>query len=93
MQFFQVGNEYGAAEALRALDDDLANMGAVRDMIDTVTFNGQAASGLGYSRTVPTLSAEAILKTVLGAVVKRLDRARILGEQRANAAMLTPGGR
>lgn len=78
VQFFQVGREPGAAEALRALDDDLSDLGGgVRDMVDTVTF-GAGASGA----SVPVLSADAILKTVLGAVVKRLDRARILDAER-----------
>lgn len=81
VQFFQVGNEKGAAAALKALDDDLVKLGGgVRDMIDTVTFDAKALSALGGS--VPVLSAEGILKTVLGAVVKRLDRARILEDER-----------
>lgn len=92
VQFFQVGNEPGAAEALRALDDDLVKLGGgVRDMVDTVTFNAMAASGsLGGS--VPVLSADGILKTVLGAVVKRLDRARVLEEEKRSirAGMLRP---
>lgn len=79
VQFFQVGNEPGAGEALRALDDDLAQMGGgVRDMVDTVTFNVRP----GSSGAMPVLSVDGILKTVLGAVVKRLDRARIADEER-----------
>lgn len=87
VQFFQVGSEAGAAEALRALDDDLAELGGgVRDMVDTVTFNvrsgGGGAGGFGEEPSVPVLSADGILKTVLGAVVKRLDRARIMDAER-----------
>lgn len=83
VQFFQVGNEPGAAEALRVLDDELSGLGGgVRDMVDTVTFTAKAASGVLGGGTVPVLSAEGILKTVLGAVVKRLDRARIMEEER-----------
>lgn len=87
VQFFQVGNEAGAAEALRVLDDELSGLGGgVRDMVDTVTFNAKATSGLsgggGAAAVVPVLTAEGILKTVLGAVVKRLDRARIMEEER-----------
>lgn len=83
VQFFQVGNEAGASEALRVLDDELSGLGGgVRDMVDTVTFNAKAVSGTLGSGTVPVLSAEGILKTVLGAVVKRLDRARIAEEER-----------
>ena len=78
VQFFQVGNEPGAREALQALDDDLTeNGGGVRDMVDTVTFT-RAADG-----AIPVLSADGILKTVLGAVVKRLDRRRIDAERRS----------
>ncbi|KAJ4306675.1 hypothetical protein N0V88_000039 [Collariella sp. IMI 366227] len=68
IQFFQVGNERGAAEALTQLDDGLAELG-VRDMVDTVSWSG-GGGGLGR----PELTADAILKVVLGAVVKRLDR-------------------
>lgn len=79
VQFFQVGNEPGAAEALRTLDDDLADMGGgVRDMVDTVTF---ARGGAG-TYSAPVLSGDGILKVVLGAVVKRLDRAMIMDAER-----------
>ncbi|KAL9008797.1 MAG: hypothetical protein Q9173_006115 [Seirophora scorigena] len=63
IQFFQIGDERGAAEALRELDDQLAETGDVRDMVDTVPWNG----GEG-------LSADKILKCVLGAVHRRWDR-------------------
>lgn len=87
VQLFQVGNEYGAAEVLRALDDDLSQLGGgVRDMVDTVTFNVRPGAD------VPILSADAILKTVLGAVVKRLDRARVWEDERRSirSDMLRP---
>lgn len=78
VQFFQVGNEPGAKDALRALDDELSDLGGgVRDMVDTVTFGSRPGS-----REIPVLNADGILKTVLGAVVKRLDRARIQEEER-----------
>ena len=64
LQFFQVGNDAGAAEFLRELDDDLADQG-VRDMVDTTTWDSSAQD---------PLSADNILKVVLGAVVRRLDR-------------------
>ncbi|GKU07660.1 unnamed protein product [Fusarium langsethiae] len=67
IQFFQVGNELGATKALRELDDDLAEQG-IRDMVDTATWN---SNSVGNSQS---LSAEGILKVVLGAVVRRLDR-------------------
>ncbi|KAF4982366.1 hypothetical protein FZEAL_2000, partial [Fusarium zealandicum] len=67
IQFFQVGNEHGASKALRELDDDLAELG-IRDMVDTATWS---STGSDNSKT---LSADGILKVVLGAVVRRLDR-------------------
>lgn len=40
IQFFQVGNELGAAEALQELDDGLAEVGGgMRDIVDTVPWN------------------------------------------------------
>lgn len=65
IQFFQVGNEQGAAEALKELDDGLAQSGGVRDMVDTVPWNGQSGFGL---------DGAGIMKVVLGAVTRRLDR-------------------
>ncbi|KAK2008521.1 hypothetical protein LZ32DRAFT_453723 [Colletotrichum eremochloae] len=75
VQFFQVGNEPGAREALRELDDDLVKRvdGDLRDMVDTVTWEHG-------NRGV--LTADNILKVVLGAVVRRLDRRRTSGESR-----------
>jgi len=67
IQFFQVGEERGAAEHLRSLDDDLADESGARDMVDTVPWNGVGGSGL---------NADSILKCVLGAVTRRLDRKR-----------------
>lgn len=67
IQFFQVGTEFGATAALTALDDDLAR-NKIRDMVDTVTWSSTASDGS------KSLSADGILKVVLGAVVRRLDR-------------------
>ncbi|CVK88116.1 hypothetical protein FPRO06_06757 [Fusarium proliferatum] len=67
IQFFQVGNELGATKALRELDDDLADQG-IRDMVDTATWNSTT------SDNSKALTADGILKVVLGAVVRRLDR-------------------
>ncbi|KAI9779529.1 MAG: hypothetical protein M1839_007337 [Geoglossum umbratile] len=74
VQFFQVGCEPGAAEALRELDDGLAEMGGgIRDIVDTVPWSGSTGEGL---------NAEGILKVVLGAVNRRLDRKRGSAELR-----------
>jgi hypothetical protein len=73
VQFFQVGNEEGAAEALRDLDDGLVGLvqGGIRDMVDTCTWmGGESADG------ILKLTAEGILKVCLGSVVRRLDRVK-----------------
>ena len=67
IQFFQVGNENGAAEALKELDDGLVEMGCARDIVDTVPWIGKQGE---------QLNAEGILKVTLGAVNRRLDRKR-----------------
>ncbi|KAK2629161.1 hypothetical protein QTJ16_002264 [Diplocarpon rosae] len=64
VQFFQVGNEDGAKEALEELDDGLSELveGGVRDIVDTVTWTGGRSlpdGGVG-------LSGDGILKAVLG---------------------------
>ncbi|KAK1989906.1 hypothetical protein LX36DRAFT_664782 [Colletotrichum falcatum] len=73
IQFFQIGNELGAREALRELDDDLSKRvdGDLRDIVDTVTWKDDKRE---------VLTADSILKVVLGAVVRRLDRRRTSGE-------------
>jgi uncharacterized protein YegL len=80
VQFFQVGNEEGAKEALEELDDGLSELveGGVRDMVDTVTWTGGSSSSEGGVG----LTGDGVLKAVLGAVVKRLDRRRASGEIR-----------
>ncbi|KAL0929478.1 von willebrand factor [Colletotrichum truncatum] len=70
IQFFQVGNESGARDALRELDDDLVKKYGVRDIVDTVTWEKNQRG---------VLTAESILKVVLGAVVRRLDRRHTSG--------------
>ncbi|KAL2076103.1 hypothetical protein VTL71DRAFT_1046 [Oculimacula yallundae] len=83
VQFFQVGNEEGAKEALEELDDGLSELveGGVRDIVDTVTWTG----GLSSSDGGIGLSGDGILKAVLGAVNKRLDRRRASGDVRRSA--------
>ncbi|KAK8129883.1 hypothetical protein PG999_002263 [Apiospora kogelbergensis] len=64
IQFFQVGDDQAASRALQQLDDGLASYG-IRDIVDTCWF---AAGERG------TLTSEKLLKVVLGAVDKRIDR-------------------
>jgi hypothetical protein len=68
IQFFQVGSDRGATEALRELDDDLQERASVRDIVDTCPIQ------LNPDGSEQELTSELILKTVLGAVVKKLDR-------------------
>ena len=58
--------------ALEELDDELSNMveGGVRDIVDTVTWNGGNSSSEGGVG----LTGDGILKVCLGSVVWRLDR-------------------
>jgi hypothetical protein len=69
IQFFQVGNEPGAREHLKQLDDDLEEIAGtdLRDIVDTVPFTGNGNQ---------ELNADGVLKVVLGSVVRRLDRKR-----------------
>ncbi|OTA65428.1 hypothetical protein K449DRAFT_392542 [Hypoxylon sp. EC38] len=68
IQFFQVGRDPSATQALRELDDELCRRESIRDMVDTATFNG------ANKADQPTLTADGILKVVLGAVKRKLDR-------------------
>ncbi|KAI9733227.1 MAG: hypothetical protein M1835_003446 [Candelina submexicana] len=69
IQFFQVGEERGAAEVLAALDNELEELyGGIRDIVDTVPWSGVAGT---------TLNGDAILKVVLGAVNRRLDKKNV----------------
>jgi len=61
IQFFQIGDDPEATEALRDMDDALSTRGGVRDMVDTVPWKG-------------SLQGDQMLKVVLGAVNRRLDR-------------------
>lgn len=69
IQFIQVGRDADAAEALQQLDDGLSERsGGIRDMVDTVPF----------SKAHGELSADGIMKVVLGAVNRRLDRKALM---------------
>ncbi|KAK4937321.1 hypothetical protein LTR10_022002 [Elasticomyces elasticus] len=65
IQFFQVGREPEAAENLRELDDSLSEQYNIRDMVDTVPWNGEEGQ---------ELTAQGLLKVCLGSVVRRWDR-------------------
>jgi hypothetical protein len=95
IQFFQVGNEEEATEALRELDDELSSTG-LRDIVDTCTW--MSGPGANDRETEVKLTAEGILKVVLGAVVRRLDRKRVVtavevpreGQAGGSQAQLSP---
>ncbi|KAJ9119378.1 hypothetical protein QFC24_005849 [Naganishia onofrii] len=63
IQFLQIGNESEAREALQALDDGVKERYEVRDIVDTVVYHGDGAA----------VSAEQILKVLLGGIQKHLD--------------------
>ncbi|KAK3671358.1 hypothetical protein LTR78_008819 [Recurvomyces mirabilis] len=68
VQFFQVGRDEEAKAHLKQLDDELAEIAGdddLRDIVDTVPFTGAEGTHL---------SGDGILKVVLGAVNRRLDR-------------------
>lgn len=68
VQFFQVGRDEEASKHLKALDDELAEIAGddeLRDIVDTVPFKGVEGT---------VLTGDGILKVVLGAVNRRLDR-------------------
>ncbi|CAI7598961.1 unnamed protein product [Penicillium glandicola] len=68
IQFFQIGNDEMARQYLEVLDEDLGrrcNNLHMRDIVDTVSWRNRAGK---------RLEGDGILKTVLGAVHKRLDR-------------------
>jgi uncharacterized protein YegL len=68
IQFFQVGKEPGAREHLKQLDDGLKELAGdeeLRDIVDTVPFTGDDNA---------QLTAEGILKVVIGAIHRKYDR-------------------
>ncbi|KAJ5365710.1 von Willebrand factor type A [Penicillium concentricum] len=72
IQFFQIGNDQMAQQYLEELDEDLGrrcNNLHLRDIVDTVPWRNRAGE---------RLEGDGILKAVLGAVHKRLDRKKIV---------------
>ncbi|CAG8033988.1 unnamed protein product [Penicillium nalgiovense] len=71
IQFFQIGNDEMARQYLEELDEDLGSRCDnlyMRDIVDTVSWRNRAGK---------RLEGDGILKTVLGAVHKRLDRKKV----------------
>ncbi|KIW89954.1 uncharacterized protein Z519_09384 [Cladophialophora bantiana CBS 173.52] len=69
IQFFQVGREPEARDMLRELDDTLSGEYHIRDMVDTVPWNGEEGD--------EGLTAQGLLKVCLGSVVRRWDRRNV----------------
>ncbi|RAH73133.1 uncharacterized protein BO66DRAFT_235753 [Aspergillus aculeatinus CBS 121060] len=68
IQFFQIGDDPVARQYLQDLDDELGKMTHqknLRDIVDTVPWRGDKGQ---------TLSADGILKCVLGAVNRKYDK-------------------
>ncbi|KAJ5551846.1 hypothetical protein N7461_006544 [Penicillium sp. DV-2018c] len=71
IQFFQIGNDESVRKYLEDLDDHLGERCRdlhMRDIVDTVSWR---------NRNGDRLEGDGILKTVLGAVNKRLDRRKV----------------
>ncbi|KAK3371589.1 hypothetical protein B0T24DRAFT_326674 [Lasiosphaeria ovina] len=82
IQFFQVGNDSEATKALYRLDNklqDIAGNPKLRDIVDTVSWDED-------DTRVHALTAESILKVVLGAVIKRYDER----PTRSNSSRIEP---
>lgn len=62
IQFVQIGDDEAVGEYLRDLDDALKDEYTIRDIVDTTPYRGK------------DITAEEILKILLGAVNRRLDR-------------------
>ncbi|KAL7622443.1 hypothetical protein AAE478_007948 [Parahypoxylon ruwenzoriense] len=67
VQFFRVGDDGKARQAMDATDDLLSDALDVRDMVDTTTWSGKPGE----------LSPDAVLKVVLGAVERSIDKVKI----------------
>lgn len=64
IQLFQIGQPSSEVQRqFEYLDDELCKEAQTRDIVDTTTWSGQPGS----------LSTDALVKVVLGAVVKKLD--------------------
>ncbi|KAI5777722.1 hypothetical protein EDC01DRAFT_623556, partial [Geopyxis carbonaria] len=67
VQFLQIGDEPGAREALKELDNDLAGIHGIRDMVDTIRYWGREQG-----------EVEALLvKALIGGVNRRWDKIEV----------------
>ncbi|KAI1798801.1 hypothetical protein F4811DRAFT_162273 [Daldinia bambusicola] len=64
VQFFRVGDDEGARQALDIADNVLSDALDIRDIVDTTTWSGKLGD----------LSPDAVLKVVLGAVERSIDK-------------------
>jgi hypothetical protein len=67
IQFVQIGDDPGATEALKELDEQLGPANGVRDMVDAIPF----------SQAEPSLRADLIVKIVLGAVNSTISNGKV----------------
>ncbi|KAI5783931.1 hypothetical protein DFH27DRAFT_487748 [Peziza echinospora] len=76
IQMFQVGGDPEAAEFLRGLDDDLVEVYGIRDMVDTTPYHGGGGGGGGGGGDGEEgcFTGEEMLKVLVGAVNRRVDR-------------------
>ncbi|UKZ54797.1 hypothetical protein TrVGV298_008610 [Trichoderma virens] len=74
IQFFQVGEDKDAGDDLKMLDDLFGSESGKRDMVDSVTWDEQEHDRKLDPTLPKTLSGDTILKIVLGAVIRRLDK-------------------
>lgn len=68
IQFFQIGQDEAARQHLQELDDELGKINRdqkLRDMVDTVPWRGRRGE---------SLTADGIIKVVLGAIHKKYDK-------------------
>ncbi|KAI5810596.1 hypothetical protein BZA77DRAFT_164542 [Pyronema omphalodes] len=66
IQFVQIGNEEGVREELKDLDDYIANVYGIRDMVDTTRYAGDNEDGND--------GQDWLLKALLGGVNRRVDK-------------------
>ncbi|KAK8084365.1 hypothetical protein PG997_005636 [Apiospora hydei] len=67
VQLFQIGHDPRISAGLKVDDDEMHKREGTRDMVDTTTWSGRPG----------VLSAEGVLKVVLGAVSRSLDRSTV----------------